>query len=141
MEDYNLELLQLNYDKIIESPDFSAVAKQVLVSLRKQPYMSLGEFFDKLTNTDLTALNFTIDLAMEHGDAMAVGDLIVIVHALSSAEGVVATNDQEATDNINYFMQLVTCESLARKGLVRVFHENFTFGQDMRGKPVAERIL
>jgi nucleoside-diphosphate-sugar epimerase len=141
MDDFNNGALQLNYDKILADPTFSAVAKQVLVSLQRQPYMTLGEFFSKLTNTDLTALNFTVELAYEHEDPQALSDLIVIVHALASAEGITPANDQEATDNINYFGTLVTCESLARKGVVRVFHENFTFGQEFRERPIAERVL
>jgi hypothetical protein len=41
---------------------------------------------------------------------------------------------------MSMLLSLITFESLARKGIVRVYHENFTLGDDMADKLVVEKI-
>jgi hypothetical protein len=47
---------------------------------------------------------------------------------------------EDITENVNYFGVCITCVSLARKGLVRVYYDNMSFGRDHGDKVLVEKI-
>jgi exosortase/archaeosortase len=59
---------------------------------------------------------------------------------LSRAEGLISEDDDDLTRKINQFMVMVTMESLYRKGLIKLYHENMSFGKDVQHRVVAEKI-
>jgi phosphoribosyl-ATP pyrophosphohydrolase len=126
-------------EKIIESDKLLPVTKSVAKMLMRNPYTSLGRFFKKLSNENLEILMEIIDEGdSEFNDRME--DIVLMTEMLSRAEGVPSQSVDEITENVNYFGACITCVSLARKGLVRVYYDNMSFGADNGDKMIVEKI-
>ena len=126
-------------EKIIASDKLLPVTKAVAKMLMRNPYTSLGKFFKKLSDENLQVLSEII----EEGDSEfneGMEDIVLMTEMLSRAEGVPSQSIEEITENVNYFGACVTCVSLARKGLVRVYYENMSFGTDQGEKVLVERL-
>ena len=126
-------------EKIIESDKLLPVTKAVAKMLMRNPYTSLGRFFKKLSNENLQALSEII----EEGDTEfneGMEDIVLMTEMLSRAEGVPSQCIDDITENVNYFGACITCVSLARKGLVRVYYDNMSFGRDQGEKVLVEKI-
>ena len=107
--------------------------------LMRNPYTSLGKFFKKLSDENLQVLSEII----EEGDSEfneGMEDIVLMTEMLSRAEGVPSQSIEDITENVNYFGACVTCVSLARKGLVRVYYDNMSFGTDQGDKVLVERL-
>ena len=125
--------------KIIDSDKLLPVTKSVAKMLMRNPYISLGKFFKKLSDENLQVLSEIIEEGdSEFNDGME--DIVLMTEMLSRAEGVPSQCIEDITENVNYFGACVTCVSLARKGLVRVYYENMSFGTDQGEKVLVERI-
>jgi phosphoribosyl-ATP pyrophosphohydrolase len=126
-------------EKIIGSDKLLPVTRSVAKMLMRNPYTSLGKFFKKLSNENLEVLMEIIDEGdSEFNERME--DIVLMTEMLSRAEGVPSESIEEITENVNYFGACVTCVSLARKGLVRVYYENMSFGTDHGEKVLVERL-
>jgi hypothetical protein len=78
---------------------------------------------------------------MDADEADKYEDIILMSEMLACGEGC----EQAPTDKIfqlraQHLITLLVIESLGRKGLVRVFHENMSFHEDMKEKIVVEKI-
>ena len=126
-------------EKIIASDKLLPVTKAVAKMLMRNPYTSLGRFFKKLSDENLQALSEIIEEGdSEFNDGME--DIVLMTEMLSRAEGVPSESIDDITENVNYFGACITCVSLARKGLVRVYYDNMSFGRDQGDKVLVERI-
>ena len=126
-------------EKIIASDKLLPVTKSVAKMLMRNPYTSLGKFFKKLSDENLQILMEIIDEGdSEFNDGME--DVVLMTEMLSRAEGVPSQSIEDITENVNYFGACVTCVSLARKGLVRVYYDNMSFGTDQGNKVIVEKI-
>jgi len=126
-------------EKIIESDKLLPVTKSVAKMLMRNPYTSLGKFFKKLSDENLQTLMEIIDEGdSEFNDGME--DIVLMTEMLSRAEGVPSQCIEDITENVNYFGACITCVSLARKGLVRVYYDNMSFGTDQGDKVIVEKI-
>ena len=126
-------------EKIIGSDKLLPVTKSVAKMLMRNPYTSLGRFFKKLSNENLEILMEIIDEGdSEFNERME--DIVLMTEMLSRAEGVPSQSVDEITENVNYFGACITCVSLARKGLVRVYYDNMSFGADNGDKMIVEKI-
>ena len=126
-------------EKIIASDKLLPVTKSVAKMLMRNPYTSLGKFFKKLSDENLQVLSEII----EEGDSEfneGMEDIVLMTEMLSRAEGVPSQSIEDITENVNYFGACVTCVSRARKGLVRVYYENMSFGTDQGEKVLVERL-
>ena len=126
-------------EKIIGSDKLLPVTRSVAKMLMRNPYTSLGKFFKTISDDNLLALSEII----EEGDSEfneRMEDIVLMTEMLSRAEGVPSESIEEITENVNYFGACVTCVSLARKGLVRVYYENMSFGIDNGEKILVERL-
>ena len=126
-------------EKIIASDKLLPVTKAVAKMLMRNPYTSLGRFFKKLSDENLKALSEII----EEGDSEfneGMEDIVLMTEMLSRAEGVPSESIDDITENVNYFGACITCVSLARKGLVRVYYDNMSFGRDHGDKVLVEKI-
>ena len=126
-------------EKIIDAEGLLPVTKSVAKMLMRNPYTSLGKFFTKLSDENLEVLMEIV----EEGDSefnVGIEDIVLMTEMLSRAEGVPSGSIEEITENVNYFGMCVTCVSLARKGLVRVYYDNMSFGKDQGDKVIVERI-
>jgi len=128
-----------NMEKIIDSKGLLPVTKSVAKMLMRNPYTSLGKFFKKLSDENLQVLSEIIEEGdSEFNDGME--DIVLMTEMLSRAEGVPSQCIEDITENVNYFGACVTCVSLARKGLVRVYYENMSFGTEHGEKVIVERL-
>ena len=126
-------------EKIIASDKLLPVTKSVAKMLMRNPYTSLGKFFKKLSDENLQILMEIIDEGdSEFNDGME--DVVLMTEMLSRAEGVPSQSIEDITENVNYFGACVTCVSLARKGLVRVYYDNMSFGTDQGEKILVEKL-
>ena len=128
-----------NMEKIIDAEGLLPVTKSVAKMLMRNPYTSLGKFFTKLSDENLEVLMEIV----EEGDSEfndGLEDIVLMTEMLSRAEGVPSESIEEITKNVTYFGACVTCVSLARKGLVRVYYDNMSFGKDQGDKVIVERI-
>ena len=126
-------------EKIIASDKLLPVTKSVAKMLMRNPYISLGRFFKKLSDENLQVLSEII----EEGDSEfneGMEDIVLMTEMLSRAEGVPSQCIDDITENVNYFGACITCVSLARKGLVRVYYDNMSFGKDQGEKILVEKI-
>ena len=128
-----------NMEKIIDAEGLLPVTKSVAKMLMRNPYTSLGRFFERLSDENLQALMEIIEEGdSEFNDDME--DVVLMTEMLSRAEGVPSQCIEDITENVNYFGACVTCVSLARKGLVRVYYDNMSFGRDQGDKVLVEKI-
>ena len=126
-------------EKIIDAEGLLPVTKSVAKMLMRNPYTSLGKFFTKLSDENLEVLMEIVEEGnSEFNDGIE--DIVLMTEMLSRAEGVPSGSIEEITENVNYFGMCVTCVSLARKGLVRVYYDNMSFGKDQGDKVIVERI-
>ena len=126
-------------EKIIGSDKLLPITKSVAKMLMRNPYTSLGKFFKKLSDENLEILMEIIDEGdSEFNDGLE--DVVLMTEMLSRAEGVPSQSVEDITENVNYFGACVTCVSLARKGLVRVYYDNMSFGTDQGEKVLVEKL-
>lgn len=125
-----MTMSSISYDKIIASPMFCAITKMTAQKIKKDGYLTLGDFLKSLSSNDLTALAIMCEIA--ENDESALDDLVALSEMLSSAEGCPSENDKVACSNLAYFMTVIACESLNRRGLVDVDYSKMSFGDDMK---------
>jgi hypothetical protein len=127
----------INYDMVVKSKSCLAVTRLLAADLMNKPYMTVGDFMRGLTDEDLETLAGITD----NEDNPKYEDLILITQMLCSAEGLENTFDiGEVNERMSQFILLLTCEQLARKGMVKIYHENMSFGPDMENKIVVEKL-
>jgi hypothetical protein len=126
-------------EKIIRAEGLLPITKSVAKLLLKNQYLSLGKFFKRISDDHLQELMEIIDDAdNEFNDGME--DIVLMTEMLSRAEGVPSESIEDITENVNYFGACVTCVSLERKGLVRVFYENMSFGKELGEQTLVEKL-
>jgi hypothetical protein len=85
-----------------------------------------------------------LELIQEVGDSGAddphFNELIIMTEMLAQAEGIPSMSMEEMNTRVNQFLIFITMESLKRKGLIRIFYENMSFGDDYLDKMIAEKL-
>ena len=128
-----------NMEQIVNAENLLPITKSVAKMLMRNPYLTLGKFFKKLSDENLQTLLEIID----EGDSEfndGIEDIVLMTEMLSRAEGVPSQSIEDVTENVNYFRACVICVSLARKGLVRVYYENMSFGTDLGDQVLVEKL-
>ena len=123
----------LDYGKIANSPNMLAVTRLLASQLMTESYITVGEFLTKLADSDLKLLVELTD--QEDHDHM--GDFILMAEMLATGEGCDTSKATEQySDRTKQFVTFVILESLYRKGLVELKHENLSFHSDMDNKEI-----
>lgn len=117
-------VMSINFDKVLEEPDFSALTKATIRKLKKQQYFSIAEFVQWISTPDLEDLVLRFERMMDDEDVMQ--DILILSECLAAGEGFSITDGDDAHKNLNYFMTVVTCESLKRRGLVEMFYNKIS---------------
>ncbi len=125
----------VNYKNIVNEKSLLAMTRLLAIDLTKNPYMTIGDFLKNVSDGDLEELIKIVDDNEEHPHFE---DLMLISMMLASAEGTEGNTLESVTSNLNMFTTFIVCESLNRKKLVKVFHENMSFGEDMKNKIIAK---
>jgi hypothetical protein len=127
----------INYVKAATDTKLLSVTRSLAKQLMENPYITTGKFIQDISDGDIKALMDTIE--DEHPNQYE--DMIVITEMLSLAEGCdESQSEEEANDRISQMTMFLVIESLARKGMVRVFYENMSFHPDSGDKVVVEKI-
>jgi hypothetical protein len=131
-ENYNV-----NFKHVANEKSLLSSTRLLALDLTKNPYTTIGGFLKNLSNGDLEELVKIIDTGEHHSHFE---DLMLISMMLAAAEGTVGNTLDTACENLNAFNTYVICESLSRKGLAKVHHENMSFGYDMKDKMFVEKL-
>jgi hypothetical protein len=127
----------INYEMVVESKQSLPVTRSLASKLMKTPYMTLGDFIMGLSGADLDTL---MEIANSDEDERF-EDVILITQMLAEAEGLETTfGTDELALRTSMFGKYLIIESLHRKGLVKMHHENLSFGDDMGDRIVVEKI-
>lgn len=126
----------INYQSIVNSPDFGELTKSCARTIQYRTYLSVGDYFKSLTVDELQCLMIMNELAMTQTKAF--DDVIAIVEMLANAEGCPTRKNEEVRTNFLYFISLCEIVAMDRRGLVEVFYENMTFGIDNLTAPIVK---
>ncbi len=143
----NLDSYELNLQKIVAQREMLSVTRLLAATLLNTPYMTVGEFVSSLSDSDLEQLMDVADglEREEEGDqdfnkVAHLEELILITEMLVRAEGLITTDANALTHRVNAFSTFLACEGLSRKGIVKLHHQNMSFGEDMGEKILLEKI-
>lgn len=138
MEDYEYKGFGMNLDLISRQENLTAATRLLAITLEKQPYMSVGDWFKSLSDYQFAELNNLLEEPTQEGDE----ELLLLTLMLSKAEA--SDVEYEASEamarQFDLLKVLITCVSLEKKGLVKIHYENMTLGEDMGDRIVVERI-
>lgn len=132
----DLSVMTINYDMLKNAKDMLAVTRLLAATLQTNPYMRVGEFIKELSDGDLLILR---EICEEGHDHARFEELLLLSEMLAKAEGLVTETIDVMSQRVSMFIMLLTTESLYRKGLIDVFHENMSFGDDAMDKIIAKR--
>lgn len=131
------QTFSVNYAKVAGEKSLLSVTRLLASDLLTNPYMTIGDFLKGLNASDLELLVNVIDEGTEHSNFE---DLLLIAEMLANAEGLENGTLDVFTERTNQLTTFIVCESLYRKGLVKLHHENMSFGEDMKDKVIVERL-
>ena len=139
------EGFEINYDNVIECKECLNVTRLLAADLKSNPYMTVGHFLKTISDVDLKILNDIVEdsSGIDADDEVTnpgLADVVLIAEMLVRAEDLMSENDTDLMKRVNQFMVMITCETLARKGLVKVFHENLSFGEDASKRVIVKKI-
>lgn len=128
---------EINYDGIIKAPLLMECTRDLARTLRHNPYISFGDYMNEMPTAVLDELlKVADDENHEHFD-----ELVLISEMLSRAEGLdAAQNDEQSLKRLKVLISILAVEGLYRKGMIKAFRENYSFGEDMLNKMVAQRL-
>jgi hypothetical protein len=142
-DDLGEEGFMMDFQQIAMSDWVAPTIRLLAMDLQKSPYMSLGDFFSKLSDNSVYELQVLSERGFDDADNINNPDIqqvMILSLMLAGAEGTQDFDLRVIQKQMSMLLSLITFESLARKGLVRVYHENFTLGDDMADKLVVEKI-
>ena len=131
------QTFSVNYAKVAGEKSLLSVTRLLANELLTNPYMTIGDFLKGLNESDLELLVKVIDEGGEHKNFE---DLLLIAEMLANAEGLENGTLDVFTERTNQLTTYIVCESLYRKGLVKLHHQNMSFGEDMKDKVIVERL-
>jgi hypothetical protein len=127
----------LVYDNIIKSKGLMPVTRTLALDLSESGYMSVGDFLKSLSDYDVENL---LKIS-EDEDSEQFSEIALIAEMLASGEGLTAFKDIDTfSQRIDQLCAFLAIESLARKGLVKIYYENVSFGEEMGDKIIVEKL-
>jgi hypothetical protein len=136
-DDYELPDYTIDFVKISKTESLLKITRDTASNILKRPYTTIGQFLKGLNDEDLDIL---CDIIEDENDPRIYQDILLLTIMLSVSEGIPAKSSKESTENLKYFCTMLHCVSLERKGFVRVFYDNMSFGEDSGERVVVERL-
>lgn len=138
MENFEQESHFINFQAVTEAKDMMAVTRLLASDLMRDGYISVGDFIKFLSDQDLNTL---VQEMEDEPNERQYENLLLISEMLATGEGCDSSKTaEEFGDRMNQLVTFLVIESLYRKGLVKVFHENMSFHADMGDKIVVEKV-
>jgi hypothetical protein len=131
----DLSEMTIDYNKLKNCTEMLAVTRLLAASLQTNPYMRVGKFIKELSDSDLLILR---EICEEGESHTRFEELLLISEMLAKAEGLTTESIDVMTQRVGMLVMLLTMESLYRKGLIDVFHDNMSFGEDAGDKVIAK---
>ena len=131
------EAFLINYSAITEENSLLPLTRRLASDVQKSMYFATGDFIKSILDEELEDLMYIAEVGDDHHNFT---DLMLISGMLSLAEGTYCSTVKDfsrATEMLSLFLK---CELLHRRGLIKVYHENMSFGEDMLDKIIAENI-
>lgn len=125
----------VNIHRVAQDKEVLTLVRLLATQLIATPYLRVGDFFKNLSDDDLEILNEISDENHEQFD-----NLLLIAEMLATGEGLDHGTMDVIHERMNQLLMFIAMEGLHRKQLVRVYHENMSFGDDMGSKIVVEKI-
>ena len=128
------------FNKIIEDKNLLPTTRLLAVDISKNGYVNIGDFFQKMPQDDLQKyLNMSEDLdSDDSAEVLLLSEMLAIGEGLDN--GLDETAPETMQNRMSQLIMYLACESLARQGLVKLYRENMSFGDDMRDKILVEKI-
>ena len=135
--DFDEGPIAISYDKVIKCKDFLPLTRTLAMDLSASGYMRPGDFLKALADSDVDALLKIAD----NEENPRLEEILLIAEMLATGEGLEQSKDAEqVTERMNAFCGFLAIEGLSRKGLVKVYHENISFGEDFGNKIIVEKL-
>lgn len=129
--------ISISYDRVMKAKDFLPLTRTLAMDLSESGYIRPGDFLKALTDSDVSALLKIAD----NEEHPRLEEILLIAEMLATGEGLEQSQDaQEITNRMNAFCGFLAIEGLSRKGLVKVYHENISFGEDFGNKIIVEKL-
>jgi hypothetical protein len=139
IEDNEFEEVPFNirYDNVMKHKDFLPITRILAMDLSVSGYMRPGDFLKKLTDSDVDEL---LQIA-EDDENPRLDEILLISEMLATGEGLEQSKNVDGVKHrMNAFCAFLAIEGLSRKGLVKVYHENISFGEDFGNKTIVEKL-
>lgn len=125
----------VQYDNVINSKMFLKSTINLAKTIKENGYYLTSDYIKSLTDKDISHL---LNLVNDQY-SIEFGELFIIVEMLSNAEGLESSGSaQESADRINALVGFLTLEKLYRKKLIKLYHENMSFGEEFKHLKIAE---
>jgi hypothetical protein len=129
--------ISIVFENVIRSKDFLPLTRMLAMDLTETGYIRPGDFLKSLTDSDVDAL---LKIADDEENPR-LEEIVLISEMLATGEGLEQSqNAEDVTSRINAFCGFLAIEGLSRKGLVKVYHENISFGEDFGNKIIVEKL-
>jgi hypothetical protein len=126
----------LDLEKIIQTKDLPACIRRAAKELRYGGYMTAGEFFEKLEDSEVHELadhvenihtdNFREFTVTTEDMQKSLYAMSLLCFILALGEGEPSLDPDQVSEMLKGLTALVLVESLHRKSLVQVFRENYS---------------
>ena len=137
MDDFDEGPIAISYDKVIKCKDFLPLTRTLAMDLSDSGYMRPGDFLKALSDSDVDTLLKIAD----NEENSRLDEVLLISEMLATGEGLEQSKDAEqVSERMNAFCAFLAIEGLSRKGLVKVYHENISFGEDFGNKIIVEKL-
>lgn len=127
---------EINHTMIMNA-DMMSCTHDCVRLIRKNEYLTPGEYLASMTSSQMDEMN---EVSNDEEDPR-MEEFLLIAEMLARAEGLEASEDFDVLQKrLNILVALIAVECLYRKGMIKVYRENFSFGDDMNTKKIAERL-
>lgn len=132
-----------NIDNIIDMDLAHPIIKKAARKLKKEQYFLPSDFFKKLTRHDSEVLGemasiLTDKEISEDKKGIEYQNIILLSYILSIAEGVYL-EEEDIFNAINITSVMCIANNMHRKGLVKCYYENLTYGPEGLENVIMER--
>jgi len=135
--EFDSNKLSLAYENIIKAKDLMPVTRALALDLSNTGYISVGDFLRDMNDNDLKNL---LDIS-ENKEREEYSQILLISEMLATGEGLSSSdNAEEFASRMGQLVMLLAIESLHRKGLVKIYRGNMSFGVDMADKIIVEKL-
>jgi hypothetical protein len=128
--------LTINYKEIAEAKDMLPITRLMALNNMSRPYAMPGEFIRNLPDPTLSEL---LEIFEDENNPYY-SELILITEMLVQAEGLQSMSTEDIMAHLKQLNVYLILEKFVRTNIVKkVYHENMSFGDDMKTKVIVEK--